>query len=466
MPANPLSPAMDWAMPGLPASSTLAQMLAGLRARRLLFFGAALIAIVHILTSFEGNTPYFVSIGTIQIYLFDLLALILGGIGGVLLLRRRRFTSIDFIFLAIVVLSVVQFLRGLVAYSTQAGVEFRQDAFVLCALLFMMGASSFYRHTRRDFLVIVALYAGAGLLVYGIRALGLAPLSVFDLTFNQGIWRAGRFIGADEALGVLGLAMTCFSLAIYGSDQRYPTDSAKSLNYWLYGAIAIIFAFIAMHRSVWAVGILAVPLFFGLQLRYRLMTRHGFEIFFVIALAAILVITVAFLTSASLQNAAGEVSAVNSTLNWRTAGWESLIKLMVPTDYLLGRGYGADYSRWVFGEIIKNSAHNFYLAQLWQFGIVGLALYVVLYISVIASLVRIARRPRDLEDRALATLLIALISGELVFFMVYANWIPSILLMGYALGFVRTKRVAGPSRRRWRTLYNQTGHGHPQGLLC
>ncbi len=449
MSALSLSPTIHGAVSGTPASAGHAQMSARPRARKLLFFGAALIGIVHILTSFEGRTPFYISIGTIQIYLFDLLALAFAAMGGVLLLRRRRFTSIDFIFLAIVTISVVQFLRGTAIYATQAGVEFRQDAFVLCSLLFLMGTSSFYRHTRRDFLVIVALYAGAGLLIYGLRALGLAPQSAFDLTFNQGIWRAWRFIGADEALGVIGLAMTCFSLAIYGSNQGHSLSPARSLNYWLYGAAAVILAFIAMHRSVWAVGIVALPLFFALQMRYRLMTPRSFEISFVIAIAAVLTVTVAFFMSTNLQSAAGEVSAVNSTLNWRTAGWESLIKLMVPQDYILGRGYGADYSRLALGQVIKNSAHNFYLAKLWQLGVLGLALYIILYVSAVTALVRIARRPRDLEDRALATLLIALIAGELVFFVVYANWIPSILLMGYTLGFIRSVNISRPRHRRW-----------------
>lgn len=447
MSTQSLSRPIGWAGPGTLASGAHAPIAASRRARNLIFVGAVFIGIVHILTSFEGQTPFFLSIGTIQIYLFDMLALSFGTIGGVLLMRRRRLTKLDIVFLSIVALSVVQFLRGSALYSTQAGVEFRQDTFVLCSLLFLMGTSSFYRHTRRDFLIIVAIYVCAGLLVYGSRALGLAPQSVFDQTFNTGIWRAWRFIGADEALGSLGLAVTCFSLAIYGNDRGQTTASAKTLNYWIYGAVAVIFAFIAMHRSVWAVGVIALPLFFALQLRYRLMTQRSFEVFFVIAVAAVAVIAIAFMTSASLQNAAGEVATVNSTLNWRTAGWESLIELMVPSDYVLGRGYGADYSRVIFGEITSYSAHNFYLAKLWQLGIIGLALYIFLYVSVIASLVKIARRPRDTEDRALATLLIALIGGELVFFMVYANWIPSILLMGYALGFVRTVRVSQPNRR-------------------
>lgn len=433
-----------WFAPGRTNSSMSFQV--ALRARKLLIFGAGLIGLVHVLTSFEGRSPFYVSIGTIQFYLFDVLTLFFGVVGAMLLLRRRRFTSLDMIFLAIVVLSVVQFARGSALYATQAGVEFRQDAFVLCSLLFLMGVSALYRHTRTDFLIIIGIYAGAGLLIYVLRAIGFAPQSVFDLTFNQGIWRGQRFIGADEALGVLGFAITCFSLAIYGGDRIRAAVTSRTTVMWIFGSLALMMAFVAMHRSVWAVGIVAVPLSIFLQLRYRLMTRRGLEIFVIVALSMTALVTIAFLTSTALQNALSEVTAVNSTLNWRTAGWQSLVNLLVPSDYLLGRGYGADYSRFVFGEIINNSAHNFYLAKLWQLGSLGLLLYLALYVTVITALVRIARRPYDREDRALATLLISLIAGELVFFVVYANWIPSILLMGYSMGFVRTVSISRPAR--------------------
>ncbi len=396
--------------------------------------GIAIIDVAYVLSQIYdvanvANSLF--TIGGINVYPYDIASVLLGALATFRFVRRRQFARIELIFGALLVISLVQFARSFAANGFPAGVEFRKDAILLFGVFFMLESSPQY--TRRHLVGILAAFSSAALLVYFGHVSGLIHASAYTQIYNLTTFREGRYIGPDEALIFFDISLVCISLAIRFVDLRI------FVAYWTLTFATFIFSVILLYRSVWVAGTFGLFLLLILQLRFRLTTFGTGLLLFGGILLLIGGVAVAVATNPNVQAGIAEIFSSDSSLNWRVEGWQYMLSEMSWADVLLGRGYGADYSRVVGSEWIVNGAHNFFIEKLWQVGIFGLSLYIILYYSVLVTLVRIAKRPRNLEDRALAVILMALIGGELVYSMSYTSWMPTILGFGYALSFVRQR---------------------------
>jgi O-antigen ligase len=404
---------------------------------------AVLIALTDAYTALQGTRVWALNLGSTQLYPFDLLGLLFGAAGAVLALQRRRLLNADYLIFIILVFSSLQFIRGFASYGVQAGLEFRQDEFVLGCMLFMSQVRC--RYSVAEFAQVAAIIAGSALLVYALRALGVASLSEFDQIYNVGTFRGHRFIASDGALTLLGLSLSTVALAM--------RQSRPIIVFAMFGvaAIALAMTFGALHRSVWLAAFVALPLFVHGLWRARLISASATTIVFAASVLLVVALVAAAVVVPVVQESLLEVNARESSLSWRTEGWRGLLGLMSPSDYFIGRGYGSDYNRIVMGRIINASSHNHYLGKLFQLGIPGLVLYLSLYGTLALGLLGVRRDTKaSIDTISLSILLFALLGGYLAFLTAYENWTPSAILFGYSAGFLAMLRQSAPESARAR----------------
>jgi uncharacterized membrane protein len=105
------------------------------------------------------------------------------------------------------------------------------------------------------------------------------------------------------------------------------------------------------------------------------------------------------------------------------------------SDFLVGKGYGTTMGRWTLNGYITVQAHNLYVEKLWQLGVAGLGLYVVMWAQMAAQLFRVIRRSVDAEERRIAVLLMALLAASLVYLISYTFAVANMIVFAYTLAF-------------------------------
>lgn len=104
------------------------------------------------------------------------------------------------------------------------------------------------------------------------------------------------------------------------------------------------------------------------------------------------------------DNSTDEFRALRSTVNWRLRWWSGIVDYVVFGDYFwTGKGYGinlADSDGFQTSDVVPlRSPHNVQMTILARSGVPGLALWAVLQIGFVRSLLRMIRRMR-LEEAA------------------------------------------------------------------
>jgi len=396
------------------------------------------------------------NLGPIHLDVFDVLELCLLVAGIMRTIRRLRERNTARIFVAAyLVFFAFSFLRGSLAHGLPAaGNESRAYAAFLIACLYFLTApvdSESVRNYVRVLLyfglglALVAILAWAGLDIGGVAYAHHDPFALAEL--------AGRVLPADPVL----LIAFCFFLSLGLSYHRKHVILSK----WL-PAVFLGLAVLLRHRTVWAVLVAGLVLFFT---KDRALFRHlipaGAFAFCLIAGYAILAGNAAQSVEAQLYDSATN----DDTWVWRVEGWQQLIlgEQQSFISVLFGRGVGGGYGRFDPTKGLYNDAppHSEYVTQFFNLGTTGLLLVLCLMIRPLRRFWKLSSTDMLAVEPSAAAWTAVLI-GIMVYSIAYDPPVEAYALLGIANAMVvRRDKETGPiskaSRgRRLSRVYSRT----------
>jgi O-antigen ligase len=218
----------------------------------------------------------------------------------------------------------------------------------------------------------------------------------------------------------------------------------------LSAALIIIFD---THRSVWftaAVVLFLMVWFKEIQLRKFLKN----SLFYAVAIVCILFIASAVITSVLetglidfFTERGGDIFKIaesyNTTTAWRVAKWKVQIQRFYTSPFA-GLGFGGYWGVFGFVGDAGISPHNLYIQILVKLGIIGLALYMMIIVSIFRKMrcgIEILNERKDPEIALLITGIIVLMASH-AFYVVYS-------LEDYSLIFIGISVAALRSKMRW-----------------
>ncbi len=298
--------------------------------------------------------------GAITIYALDLVAGIMFAIGVAQLVARANPPSVFLPLAALSVLFTLHVALGIVSFGLQPAVTGARP------WLYFIGPLVYASQARpgwtRDSLF--PLIAGAGAL--GVFALvQIARHGLYGA--NEFIEIGGELVDARPvtASGALLIAQ-CVLIAAAGRFVR-------STLWWIAIACMCAAALLLQHRTVWIVALVAAGVGYVRWARVAIFVneRAAAGAASAILFVAPLVITLAASSSAfaeSVSSATGQ----DSTLEWRTEGWKSLVEShSSTTELLVGVPAGTSLERRLGDQVATESPHSVYVDSLLSFGILG-----------------------------------------------------------------------------------------------
>lgn len=387
-----------------------------------------LLAASYLVTRIAMQTGF--TVGPFHVMPDDLVMLFLGAIGVFALARRRKLTPGEFTFTCILGLYVVRFVASVPSHGTQAYLDFRGDALAFCTMLYLLEYETNF--SRRNLFLAFGILSAATAVIFCGRVIGVFPMDIFSSIDPLEV-NTYRVLQADALISGF-FSIVCFSFAVL------PALKNTGLKYGVIGVAAFVFLIACLQRTMAIAVIASLGLLAFLMFFYRMIGRR--QKIILLAGTALLVAGVALAISLSsvLQLLIFTVNTQDNTFAWRVMGWQGLLGEMQFSDFVFGKGNGADMGRWTVNGYVTVQAHNFYVEKLWLGGVPGLTLYLILFAQMTAGLFRVVRRSGDKEERALAVLLIAMLAASLVYFISYSYAVATIVVFGYILAFCR--RVA------------------------
>jgi hypothetical protein len=238
-----------------------------------------------------------------------------------------------------------------------------------------------------------------------------------------------RVLNASQAF-VIAEVLVLFSFKPADEPEfRWPMHIAALL-----GATILLL----QHRTVWFATIAGVALYLAagrIALRRFLIAALGATTAVALVVAA-LIRTVPAVGQALMQSV-GSIAAANGTFVWRLDGWRFLLMggyLKSFTDYGIGRPFGSGYWRFVFGQYINYSPHNFFIQTFLRTGALGTAVLMVAW----GVAVRAAFKARGMEaGRSGLHEIWVVLAMQAVFSLAYAPTFEQGLLLGLAVREMR-----------------------------
>ncbi|MFN3076601.1 MAG: O-antigen ligase family protein [Alphaproteobacteria bacterium] len=203
------------------------------------------------------------------------------------------------------------------------------------------------------------------------------------------------------------------------------------------------------HRSVWvtlSVGILAIVATSGQRAIRALLVIQGVVLVMILFWVLLVALDLDVLSD-PMRTAVIEVADTSaSSLDWRIQGWRILVERAIaegPMTILFGAGFGIGFERTIAGSYVVASPHNYYVELFLTSGLVGCALFLLVNVALILSMLRLVRWTRQPEPQAL----VAILLGLLVYGVSYSPQYDGAMLMGLALTLSPRARVWYPQRR-------------------
>ena len=354
-----------------------------------------------------------------------------------------------------------------------------------CVALALLVATTFGVVTRRCstpparvwcvLLALLALAVARGVPVFGMNETGNAVRGYFQffavtVFFSTSAWKSDLMralywcwgIAAGVVLGVALASWLGNGFGGFAVEERVLTsgpalvlaqatvmavasDRSAVLTRCL-APVGLFSLLLIQQRTVWVVVAVSLTVIAVLRFgsdagvrRARLVIAGG-----VAALALLLVAGPAGL-SRSLDRAVKEPMGEQSTFAWRLDGWQLLVARRAdvpPFDLLAGDPAGTGFERRIGDAVTEVSAHNYYVAVLNSFGIIGLAALVLGYLEIIRRLTRLHRRARPEANDA--AVLVVLVLGQLTYFLGYGTSIEQGVFTGLA-GALAWSRLTQPT---------------------
>jgi O-antigen ligase len=375
----------------------------------------------------------------VQLFLPDLLFLLIG-VAGLLRIFSVHLQRHHYVWLLFGAVLMLSFVLGVLQYGTQAGVEFRTFFYFWAGIWYLMSfqlTAEQLDKILRVYMVAASVMVVLALFRWVAMALGLDIVHFW----NEG----GSSLRVFNAPQTFFLAQA-FLIGLYAYLN-------KTGPIWWRASLPILFVCIVMlqHRTVWAVTLASVAIIFLLSGKIRSKAISTFVLAGVLGTVVLLPFVAGGkldTVQQSLAHSVEEVGQKDSTMTWRVESWKTLIEQWAyggPVVNMIGKPFGAGFSRYIQASQIEltQNPHNHYVYALLRVGLVGLLAMLAVYYMAL----RMMWKNRDQPSMHLLDpkLLIALVVGQLMFFISYPAHYSQLLALGLSLvllGQYRREAVA------------------------
>lgn len=363
----------------------------------------------------------------VQLFLPDLLFLLIG-IAGVLRIFSVRLQRHHYVWLLFGAVLMLSFVLGILQYGTQAGVEFRTFFYFWAGIWYLMT----FQLTAEQLDKIMRVYMTAAAVMVVMAIMRWVTLALgLDIAryWNEG----GTSLRVFNAAQTFFLAQA-FVIGLYA----YLNKTGPA--WWrVFLPILFVCVVVLQHRTVWAVTLASVAIIFLLSGKIRSKALSTFVLAGMLGAAVLLPFVAGGKlepVQQSLAHSVEEMGQRDSTLMWRVAGWKTLIEQWAqggPVVNMIGKPFGSGFSRHIeFSQKEQTqNPHNHYVYALLRVGLVGLLAMLAVYYMALSGLWRYRNQPA--VQVADAKLLIALMVGQLMYFISYPAHYSQLLAMGLTL---------------------------------
>ena len=371
------------------------------------------------------NAPTALSIAGFSIYPMDLIASLLMITGILRFFRDKKpvHPYFIFIFLCVFMMLVMLFI-GMKYYGLEEAVNNARTYIYFYSLAFYVLSLNFSKQLFSSFL---QTWSWASIVLVGVFSTRL--LLVFSGFASSLFWGSAggehlRVLFAGSALVLFQTLILAWFSRVYGWDMPYK----RFLSIVLLPVVIIL-----QHRTVWIIMIVSLGWLLVSEKRIRMIffnkVFYGSVVFGSIAL---------LLIGNTLVNSLKASSTSSITWVWRLESWKSSIQSFSSSsvaNQFFGRPLGMGYLRDLFENSTAVQPHNFYVQNLWDFGILGLLLFLCSYILLFNKL------KRSIPDKHVNKALLVLIVGQLLFFITYAPSFEQGVVLGLALNIIGHAKV-------------------------
>lgn len=371
------------------------------------------------------------TVGTVSLFASDLMAIVLAAVLIPLWMQRtaRGVPTIGY-WALLLALSTLGLARGFSEFGLQRSFNFGRGfaLFFLVAFfsLSAIGRTNAWSALVRTWIFFAAIFSGVAV--------------VFFLRHGFGTF-ASEGSRPLDSLHALVVSQAGFLSLHYFASRR------SLLLRWMPAGIFFMVVLLSAQRTVWAV---TVATFAVLAIvRGRQSAKQARAAFGVLAVAAVMFLSVGPEGARStFSTAITEPTQRTGTFEWRLLGWTQLVNAQMqaqPVDIAVGNPSGTGYRRRVRHGIAEENPHDFYITALLTTGAIGLVALILAYGSGINAL----RRASDSEAAGFA---LALLVGQLFYFITYPPTPEQALLFGASLSLTVPRRLTPVSRAKFATV--------------
>lgn len=337
-------------------------------------------------------------------------------------------------------------VRGALHYGIQQSLR---EAFVWFTLLaFVLGI----------------ILRGIGIPMQQLRSVWTITAMAITMLGLVGWWRTGF---APIQIKVYEDSAALDSRPIYSSGALIIAQVAilsaaalkRSLITWVAMGMSLATVVLTQQRTVWiaaAAGLVIVVLS-----KVRGLARSGSISLVLLTATSIYLLIPGSRLGSILGATSREATSPASSLQWRLDGWRDLLtEHPSMLDWVIGRDFGAGYSRAVEGQMVDASPHSTYVELLLRFGIIGLVAFLALWAIVIARAESISRSV-GIQRAGV----VGLVVSQIIFAMTYRIDVCQGLLLGILISCAGAIRPSAADTRRHRRQHEGESSGYDRSLV-
>lgn len=400
-------------------------------------FGASLVMLLLALETIYVILPA-LRLG-LNVYPQDLVFGVLAIAAVVRVVEQRLISIISRLWILFGLIIFANFGLGLPQYGTAAGLDFREYFYFYVGTIYFFS----FPYSNESFgrLINVWLWGGfaiCSIAVYRWIMIG-SGLETYAWLDTTGI--AGRVISSAPTLTLTGCLVMLVFAASRGTSSRG----------WI-PLLPIVFAVIvgSQQRTVWIATMAALPL-----AMLKAGNARGRAFVTIVAVSVVIgAVATLFLGTGVGQDAGASIreaaragaSTTSGTFVGRVAGWKELLKEYVaypPYQLLVGKPFGAGYTRWEGTQEVGFTPHSYYVQTLLRSGAVGLFALLGTYFL----LLRGFSRQENQAYAAQGDLLWVLLALQGVYCVTYGIHFEQSIVLGAAMALAAaTRRTVSADR--------------------
>lgn len=358
------------------------------------------------------------SFGSVSLYVLDIISILLVFITiFIILIAKLRINKMDLPIYLFGVLIVVSFLRGLQLYGIETAANSLRNYLYFYAPLLAIVVIGWNAISLPK---LIHAWGLISWLIFGIVLIRWTMVAIGSVQNPDWVAPGGGMVRVINAAQTFFLLQTViFVFSIPKGIKLMPFQ--RALPWVLIPTIVVL-----QHRTIWVI-LLFILIWFAIKTKKVLVYLPLLIIGFVIIFALILNL---FENNRFLESIMGSAQDLQN-FRWRMESWRQLLSTTRNQsfiDYVFGQPFGAGFFRYMFDSSYSSDTapHNYFVETFLSIGIIGLFLFILIYLR---SLTLLKRYQRYLATRPFFLLLIS----QLLFFLTYSPNYEQGLLLGSAL---------------------------------